>query len=166
MLMHDMISSSTYVLKIYIVEFLKKISLNMQSNFNQMICCSSSFTTRILNYVYFYFCNSLCELFLFSDVRYDNAEETKCDIIARFKTMPYDSNFLWHFFQFGKIFGPWATGSFCITTWCWWRWQRGKKKNHFKHEVSNWWCQISFNFTNNHFPPNKICIKHCMPILK
>ena len=40
--------------------------------------------------------------FLFSDVRYDNAEETKCDIIARFKTMPYDSNFLWHFFQFGK----------------------------------------------------------------
>ena len=26
----------------------------MQSNFNQMICCSSSFTTRILNYMYIF----------------------------------------------------------------------------------------------------------------
>ena len=132
-----MISSSTYVLKIYMVEFKKNL---FKHAINQMICSSSSsFTTRILNYIFIFVILYVNCYFVFFQML-DMIMPKKLNVISLqdLKRCRMTPIFFDTFFNLEKYLDHEQRDPFASQRDVDEDGNEVRKKNHFKHEVSNW----------------------------
>ena len=108
----------------------------MQSNLNQMIC-SSSFTTRILNYIFIFvilyvncFCFQMLDMIMPKKLNVISLQDLKR---CRMTPIFFDT-----FFNLEKYLDHEQRDPFASQRDVDEDGNEVRKKNHFKHEVSNW----------------------------